>query len=83
MTDDDFLSHISDTLDSWFLGTTQGGYMGLVPKSALKNDVVAVADSCPFPLLLRSSQSCKEADAQFVLVGGCHIHGIAEALGRR
>lgn len=45
----------------------------------MQNDVIAVADGCLFPLVLRSSPDYKEENAQFMLVGGCHIHGIVEA----
>jgi hypothetical protein len=52
--------------------TTSGGYLGMAPEEALKDDVIAILYGCNFPVVLRS-----DGDRYYV-IGECYVNGVMD-----
>ena len=70
----EFLLYRVSPIYSKKLVVTEGGAVGLGPKSAQEGDVVAVLHGCRTPVILRSG----EDDGTFQLLGDSYFYGLME-----
>jgi hypothetical protein len=66
-----YMTEMGRRCNSRRFATTHGGYMGLVPGTAVVNDVVAIIDGCRVPFILHARPR-----GRFRLTGDCYVHGI-------
>lgn len=81
---DDFLTQqkFREVLDNFngdkIFGVTGSGYVGMFPRSARVNDVIAVLDGGEFPFVLRRLGEGDCDCCEFELIGQCYVHGRME-----
>ncbi|GME28878.1 uncharacterized protein K452DRAFT_353118 [Neofusicoccum parvum] len=55
------------------MGTTEKGYLGLLPRQTKPGDVVCILLGCNVPFIIRKADK-----GMYRLVGECYVHGIME-----
>ncbi|PVH72587.1 HET-domain-containing protein [Cadophora sp. DSE1049] len=55
------------------VGTSENGFVGLVPMSSQIGDLICVFNGGAMPFIIRPSA---EIEGMFRLIGGCYIHGL-------
>lgn len=67
----------SELLRGWKFTILAGDYVGMVPITAEKSDLVVIVSGAEVPYVLRSVPGTREP-ARYTLVGECYVHGIMQ-----